>query len=260
MERCENRHAGLLFFKPSSYSDGVIRFLRLLAKLLVLVIVALAAALLSMRFAIHGREVTTPDLRGMTAAEAERNAAAHGLEFSLSDRFYSSTVPAGHIVSQRPEPGTRVRRGWRLQAAESLGPQLIEIPSLIGMSPRAAEIEIGRRALEPGDAAELPIDGFPPQTVLAQTPAPGAKGVAAPRISLLYAVPEPEIAYVVPELSGLSVADATEVIRSAAGMKAAIVGNTSRDPHSLTVIGQSPAAGSRISPGETISLQAASSL
>ena len=100
----------------------MIRFFRLLAQILVLIIVALASTLISMRFAIHGREVAVPDFRGMTPAQAERVAFDHGLEFARSDHFYSATIPAGRIVSQQPEPGTSVRRGWRVQAAESLGP------------------------------------------------------------------------------------------------------------------------------------------
>lgn len=235
----------------------MLRFLRLLFAVLVLIIVALASALISMRFAIHGREVSIPDLRGMTPAHAERAAATSGLELSVSDRFYSATVPEGHILSQQPEPGTRVRRGWRVEAAESLGPQLIDIPSLIGMSPRAAEIEIRRRGLEPGDAAELPMSGFPPQTILAQTPAPGAQGISAPRVSVLYAAAAPELAYAMPDLTGMNAAEAAAVIQSAAGMKVNFAPATA-DPRSQVIAAQSPAAGSRITAGSSISLQLAS--
>ena len=260
----------------------MLRFFRLLAIFLVLIIVALASALISMRFAIHVREVAVPELRGMTPAEAERAAFDRGLELSLGDRFYSATVPAGRIISQQPEAGTRVRRGWRLEAAESLGPQLIEIPSLAGLSPRAAEIDIRRRGLEPGDSAELPIDGFPPQTVLAQTPAAGAQGVAAPRVGLLYSATPPDVAYAVPDLTGLSLAEAASLV-TAAGMKSVVVttigdGNSSGpggsnppasaagasnhpasfiSPNSATVAAQSPLAGSRVTPGSTITLQLA---
>src|ERR1700694_2596870 len=102
----------------------MIRFFRLLAQVLVLIIVALASALISMRFAIHGVEVAVPDFRGMAPAAAERVAFEQGVELAHSEHFYSATIPAGRILSQKPEPGTHVRRGWRVQAAESLGIQL----------------------------------------------------------------------------------------------------------------------------------------
>jgi beta-lactam-binding protein with PASTA domain len=246
----------------------MIRFLRLLAQILVLVIVALASALISMRFAIHGREVAIPDFRGMAPAEAERVAFDRGLELSRNDHFYSATIPAGRIVSQQPEPGTHVRRGWRVQAAESLGPQLIEIPTVIGLSPRAAEINIRRRGLEIGLAAELPTDASAPQSIIAQTPAPGAQGVASPRISLLYAAPPPDPAYAMPDLTGLSLPDATALV-AASGLKTYSISSipspdappttAPTNSGSATVIGQTPAAGSRVTPGTLVSFQIARS-
>jgi beta-lactam-binding protein with PASTA domain len=245
----------------------MIRFFRLLAQVLVLIIVALASALISMRFAIHGREVAVPDFRGMTPAQAERVAFEHGLELARSDHFYSAAVPAGCIVSQQPEPGTHVRRGWRVEAAESLGAQLIDIPAVLGMSPRAAEIDIRRRGLEVGISAELPTDSASPQTIIAQSPAAGAQGVASPRVSLLYAAAPPDPAYAMPDLTGATLTEATALI-TASGLKTLAVTTLSSAPNSPTnpftldfhpaapiVVGQSPAPGTRVAPGTDISLQ-----
>lgn len=230
------------------------RFLRILAQVLVLVIVALASTLISMGFAIHGREITVPDFRGMAPAEAERAALDRGLELIWSEHFYSATVPAGRIVSQQPDPGTRVRHGWRVQAARSLGPQLIDVPALIGMSPRAAEIDIRRRGLKVGSFAQLPAassssTSFKSQTVLAQSPAPGAKGIASPRIGLLYSAPAAESAYVMPDLRGLTVAQAGH-LASAAGLKIASVSFASAASGSPEA-GQTPVDGAAGSPAPT---------
>lgn len=245
----------------------MIRFFRLLAQVLVLIIVALASALVSMRFAIHGREVAVPDFRGMTPALAERVAFEHGLELAHSDHFYSAAVPAGCILSQQPEPGTHVRRGWRVQAAESLGGQLIEIPTVLGMSPRAAEIDIRRRGLEVGMSAELPTAGAAPQAIIAQSPSAGAQGVASPRVSLLYATAPPEPAYAMPDLTGLTLADATGLV-TASGLKTVSVTtavtspnepitNLDYHPAAPIVIGQTPAPGTRVTLDTDVSLQVA---
>ena len=248
----------------------MIRFLRLLAQVLVLIIVALSAALISMRFAIHGREVAVPELRGLAPAEAERVAAERGLELARSDHFYSATIAAGRIVSQQPEPGARVRRGWRVQAAESLGAQRIDIPAVLGMRPRAAEINLRRRGLEVGAAAELPIAGSPPQAIIAQTPAPGAEGVASPRVSLLYAAALPGAAYAMPDLTGMTLTEATGLVTSN-GLKTVTVTTAFGSPPdnlatprsyaaNPTVVGQSPAPGSRVTPGTSVSLEVTRSL
>src|SRR3954462_4671084 len=97
------------------------RFLRWLMRGLILVLVGLLSFLTAMRFAIHGREVSVPILLRLSPEQAEKVASDNGLLLSRDERYYSSDVPAGHILSQEPGPGEMVRRGWRVRVAESLG-------------------------------------------------------------------------------------------------------------------------------------------
>ena len=84
------------------------RFFQFAILLLCLCLVALASALITMRFAIHGAEVKTPNFKGLTSAEALSRASEVGLEMSIDNRLYSADVPAGRIVTQSPAPGTQV--------------------------------------------------------------------------------------------------------------------------------------------------------
>src|SRR3954468_17465250 len=135
------------------------RFFRFVLLGLVLLTVAMGSALTAMRFAIHGREVEVPKLIGMTRAAAETSANASGLILEVENKFFSNDVAEGKILSQLPTAGSRVRRGWRIRAAQSLGPQRTEIPSVIGQSVRAAEINVRRRGLEVGSIAVGTIPG-----------------------------------------------------------------------------------------------------
>src|SRR5690242_12329344 len=112
-----------------------------------------------MRFAIHGREVRVPKFIGLKPAEAERMANSEGLVLSFESRFYSSEVPEGYIVSQAPVPDTKVRRGWKVRVAESLGAQRASIPNVVGQSERVAELNITRRGLEIGSVATIHFPG-----------------------------------------------------------------------------------------------------
>ena len=58
-------------------------------------------------------------------------------------------VAEGRVVSQMPEAGEVVRRGWDVRLALSLGPQRVEIPQVVGESERAARINIAQRGLQP---------------------------------------------------------------------------------------------------------------
>src|ERR1700719_3903066 len=105
------------------------QFFRMLLLTLVLLTVALISALTAMQLAIHGHEVAIPKLVGMSPGEAERTGAASVLQVVIERQFFSPTVPEGKIMTQMPVPGTKVRRGWSIRVAQSLGPQRVSIPA-----------------------------------------------------------------------------------------------------------------------------------
>jgi len=262
-------------------------FFRIFLLTLILITVAMMSALTAMRIAIHGREVVIPKMTGLTPSDAERVAIQSGVLVEVENHFYSAEVPKGHILSQLPPPGTKVRRGWRVRLAESLGPQQVTIPQLLGESPRAAEINIRRRGLELGSVATLPLPDEPPDQVIAQSPPADAQEVGSPRVSLLLAAPAEEAEYVMPNLVGKSLAVASGIIEQgglklsrvsgggapagspSAGTAAAPLGTSSSPaPASSSgagvsssalavVIRQIPAAGQKVAAGTTVQVEVA---
>jgi beta-lactam-binding protein with PASTA domain len=169
---------------------------------LVLVIVAMVSALTAMRFAIHGQEVAVPPLVGLTPAEAEHGLSGLGLHISIERQYYSPQIPDGRIMSQLPLPGTKVRRGWQVRVAESLGPTRVAIPDVTGQSEHAAELNIRRRGLDVASMAEVQSPGIPADQVLAQSPSAKATQVLAPKISLLVTAAAQPPAFVMPSFVG----------------------------------------------------------
>jgi beta-lactam-binding protein with PASTA domain len=231
--------------------------------LLMLAVLAMLSAITTMHFAIHGAEVTVPAFKGLTVAEATSKAAALGLNLSVDNHFYSVDIPAGHIVTQSPPSGTVVRREWHVRLSESLGPQRVAIPKLLGLDQRVASIQIRRAALEIGSTAQMPWAYAPEGSVIAQNPAPGAAGVARPSVSLLLAAPAPATAnaYIMPDLTGqmfpvaaLAIAHAglkLAPMREVAVSIPAVAGVTSTQPVLSptpigTVVAQSPQPGQRV--------------
>jgi eukaryotic-like serine/threonine-protein kinase len=228
---------------------------------LVLLLVFLASALLSMRFAIHGRQVRVPKLAGLTFAEAERIANAEGLALAVENRFYSPEVPPGRIISQYPAANSSVRRGWKVAVAESLGPQRAAVPNLVGQSRHAAGINLGRRGLEIGSVATLHLPGATAQTVVAQSPRPETKDVASPRVNLVLAPIDNEQRYVMPSFIGKTLAEAQSAIERAgfpAGKKlsgsaltAAKTAKDSADAHAI-IVKQLPLPGQKVAAGANV--------
>ena len=179
-----------------------------------LVLVALISAVMTMQFAIHGAEVRVPVLKDMTVAEARSQTSGLKLSLEVDNRYYSADVAAGHILSQSPAPGSVVRREWRVRVAESLGPQKVEVPSVIGEQERTAALNLRRVGLEEGMTARLPYAKAEAGTVLAQDPPARAQGIEKPSINLLVAATDDTAAdgFVMPDLTGLPIVTAQALL------------------------------------------------
>lgn len=176
-----------------------------------MLVIALLSAFISMRLAIHGSEVAVPQLTGLTFSEAQKRTGSLGLQLTLENSFYSPGAPAGTILAQSPSPGVTVRHQWPIRITASLGPQQVAIPDVLGQTERTATVNIRRLGLELGAVAQIPSPGEP-GLVLTQTPGGNAAGVDRPRVSLLLSAPpetEPPAAFVMPTLTGLTLAGAT---------------------------------------------------
>ena len=227
---------------------------------LMLLVVALLSALTAMRLAIHGREVAVPDLGGKTPAEARRIAEQSGLRLDVERQYYSANVPAGNVLSQLPPPGTQVRRGWQIRVAESLGPQRVAIPDVVGQSERAAEINIQRRGLNVGAVARLAVPGAEAGDVVSQAPPSNASSISAPKISLLVSEASPPQAFVMPSFVGQPLGSVTLALQDAGfhlGNVTSQSGNvesSSRSPASI-IVSQNPAAGEKVLAGSTVNFE-----
>jgi eukaryotic-like serine/threonine-protein kinase len=238
-------------------------FFRIALLCLALLILAMVSALTTMRLAIHAREVNVPNFAGKTAVEARKLAEDNGLQLEVERQYYSADVPEGKLLSQAPSWGTKVRRGWTVRVAQSLGPQRVAIPNVTGESERAAGINIRRRGLDLGSVARMQMPGTPADQVLSQSPPPNASGVAAPKISLLVAEPAQPQAFLMPNFVGQPLGSVRLVLQDA-GMR---VGNVTiapkfadRAPNGLysaasLIESQKPAAGERVTAGAAVDFE-----
>ena len=187
-----------------------------------------------------------------------------GLELNVERQYYSPTVAEGKILSQVPPAGSQVRRGWQIRVAESLGPQRVTIPNVIGQSERAANINIRRRSLDVGAIAQMQLPDTADGQVLSQAPPPNASGVSAPKISLLVAAPPQPQALVMPNFveqplgtvtqalldAGLRVGSVTMVPPPEGSPTAALAAS----PASI-IVSQNPAAGEKVNAGAAVNLE-----
>jgi eukaryotic-like serine/threonine-protein kinase len=239
----------------------LVHFFQIASLVMILIAVALGAAILTMHFAIHGAEVQVPALKGRTVADARGQTAGLGLNLEVDNRYYSSDVAPGHILTQSPAPGTVVRREWRVRVAESLGPQKVDVPDTVGVDQRVAALKLRRVGLAVGATAQLPYAGAEDGTVLAQDPPPHAQGIEGPSINLLVAAPSEETpdGFVMPDFTGVPIV-AAQATLAKVGLKGPPptfvdvsvpdVGSANTPPKAPvapgSVIGQQPPPGARV--------------
>jgi serine/threonine-protein kinase len=167
---------------------------------------AFLSAITAMRIAIHGREVTMPNLVGKDVAEASKILRAKGLLLRVADRVYSD-VPINQVVRQTPPPGMLMKVSQQAHVVLSLGQRQLEIPLLEGNTLRVSRIELLRGGLQVGEVSTVNLSDYPTDTVLLQSPKPG-HGAATPKVDVLVSGGPKEMAYVMPYLIGMNEIDA----------------------------------------------------
>src|SRR5271165_6680603 len=130
---------------------------------------AFLSAITAMRIAIHGREVSMPNLVGKNVGEASQALRAKGLILRVADRVYSD-LPINEVVRQTPSPGMLMKVSQQAHVVLSLGQRQLEIPALEGNSLRASRIELLRAGLQVGEVSAITTPEQPADTVMLQTP------------------------------------------------------------------------------------------
>jgi len=228
------------------------------SRMALLVFILAAAAFLSaitaMRIAIHGREVNMPNLVGKNVAEANGLLRTRGLVLRVADRIYSE-LPINIVVRQSPPPGMLMKVSQQAHVVLSLGQRQLQIPLLEGNSLRASRIELLRAGLQVGEVSGITTPDQPADTVMLQTPRPGA-GAATPRVDVLVSAGARDVAYVMPHLIGLNEIDAQHRLDVAGLRRKVNYVSAPQWPHGA-VIDQTPLSGQRIPGSVTIDLTVA---
>jgi beta-lactam-binding protein with PASTA domain len=229
-----------------------------LSRMIFLVFILASAAFLSaitaMRIAIHGREVTMPNLVGRHVSEASQALQARGLVLRVADRIYSDQ-PINVVVRQTPTSGLLMKVSQQAHVVLSLGQRQLQIPLLEGNSLRVSRIELLRAGLQVGEVSAVTMPTEPVDTVVIQNPKPGA-GAATPRVDVLVSQGPRDVAYVMPHLIGLNEVDAQHRLDVAQLRRKVNYVTAPQWPHG-GVIDQSPMGGARIPASSTIELTVA---
>ncbi len=104
--------------------------------ILVLAVAAVFGAKLWLdEYTHHGKSIEVPDVTGKTPLEASGTLRMYGLRTEVADSSYSSQLPPGIILSQKPSAGSKVKQGREIQLTiNSHSAPTIALPEIAGNS------------------------------------------------------------------------------------------------------------------------------
>jgi serine/threonine protein kinase/beta-lactam-binding protein with PASTA domain len=79
------------------------------------------------------RPIAVPSVTGMTKQRATEQLHKAGLTFTITEQ-YSDSVAAGAVIATSPGAGQLVKKGATIHITLSRGPQMVTVPSVIGLS------------------------------------------------------------------------------------------------------------------------------
>lgn len=207
----------------------------------------------ALRIAVRTREVPVPDLTGRSINDASALLSDAGLTLRVEERRrIDPHVPEGHVVTQDPGPGVKLRTARGVRVYVSAGARATALPAVAGQSERAATLQLEQNGIAVERVVEIRSSRYALDAVVAQDP-PGE--TPSPSVRLLVNRGERGTTYVMPDLIGLEGVRAAELLR-AIGFRVSVVGQQPYPgiPPGI-VLRQHPQPGFQVAPGEPIALE-----
>lgn len=190
--------------KRKEAKDGGLKVIFLAIVLAFIVVSSLALGFFKFKDYFIAKEVTVPDLVGIEKDEAEEELEKIGLKLRVVDETYSNEYEEGVIVSQKVEPGTKVKEGYTIEVVVSKGKQLVKVPNLINRNIEEVESILKEAGLKEGTVDYQYSDTIPANVIIDQDPDPFAEVEFGSRVNLIVSR-GPEVKLVrMPNLVGLT--------------------------------------------------------
>ena len=123
-----------------------------------------------------GREmIAVPDLVGQPLLQSRLVVEGARLQIGQVNERFDDTVKPGLIISQDPPAGTRIPRGSALTLLVSRGPELVEMPVLVGRPLEEARRRLEDLGLIVRQVRSAVSPDLEPGTVVDQSPDPGRR-------------------------------------------------------------------------------------
>lgn len=194
--------------------------------------------------------IKVPNLIGQSLSQANLTLDRLKLNVRNISRDYSDTIAEDLIILQRPEAGTKVKKGSFVDLVLSKGPHPIKVPDLIGKTVAEAQSILASRGLTMRRQDEF-NEQMEAGRIIRQDPSAGVSAVRGEAVTVI--VSKGPLLIKVQDVIGLTKEEAKAKLE-ADGLVVIFKAGISSPTAYGKVVNQSPAAGTDVRKGATVTL------
>ncbi|MEU8696728.1 Stk1 family PASTA domain-containing Ser/Thr kinase [Streptomyces sp. NPDC048680] len=198
-----------------------------------------------------GQFTHVPSVLGQSEQAAKGRLSDAGLEVKGVERAYSDTVDRGKVIGSDPKSAARIRGNGSVTLVVSRGPEIVKVPDVEGVALAEAKRKLAKAGLVPGMTTKEFSEDAEAGEVVRTDPEAGTERHADSAIAIVVSKGSPVD---VPDVTGLSVEDATDALDEE-GLKAKVLpGRVNSSEEAGDIAEQSPAEGREAAEGDTVTL------
>ena len=194
------------------------------------------------------------DIKNRNLDNAIKILKSENYKYEISDTLYTNKFKLGTIVDQYPKPNTRVKSGRTVRLKIAQPEKSVAIPNLIGQSRRSAELELNQMGLLIDTVYTEYNPEYPNGTIAWQYPKAGDRRKKGMGIQITVSKGMPPNFFQVPNLIGLSINQAKDLIFKSRLKVGKISYHQDQDLVPYTVLDQSIKNGTVLDVTATINL------
>lgn len=200
------------------------------------------------------QKVTVENVAGMTTEKAKTALSQKGLSNVKVSEQQSDTISAGKVISTDPEAGTEVEKDAEITLIVSSGTSTVQVPSVASMTVSKAKSTLAAEGFNAVEGSKVYSDTVKAGLVAYSNPKGGAQASKGATITLYISKGPKRTTTTVPDLMGMTKAQAKEVLTAKKLVLGSVSTAYSDNVSKNRVCVQSKAEGTEVKTGSTVDI------
>ena len=194
----------------------------------------------------------TPNVVGLAQAAAQTALTSVGLLVGTVTPAHSDNVAAGLVVSQSPAAATDVAYGTTVHLTVSLGPPMVTVPSVVGLTQNQAQTALAATGLSLGSVSTENSDTVAAGLVIRQAPTAGSAASSGSAVSVVLSLGPQTVT--VPSVVGMTQVQAQTALVAGGLNLGAVTAQFNDTVTAGLIFQQTPAPGDTVASGSSVSV------